>query len=92
MTGRARPGFSERQRRAERRIAILAAAREIIETQGADALSVAEICRRAGVTEPFFYKDFADLDAVVNTVADEAATEIRRKNRPGSTSNRRRAE
>lgn len=39
-----------------------------------------ELCRRSGVTEHFFYKDFANIGAVVKEVADEIATEHRRQN------------
>ncbi|MFI6867459.1 TetR family transcriptional regulator [Nocardia sp. NPDC050406] len=71
--GRARPGISARQRRVERRTALLAAARELIDSQGRAGLTVAELCRRAGVTETQFHAEFADLDALVAAVAEAAA-------------------
>ncbi len=53
----------------ERREEFLAAAREIINTQGYEACTVRSICQRVGVAPSSFYHCFEDKDEVVFMIA-----------------------
>jgi AcrR family transcriptional regulator len=54
------------------REALLAAAFEIVENEGADALSVREVARRAGVSPAAPFRHFPDKQALIAAVAIEA--------------------
>lgn len=70
-TQRTYGGVSAEQRRAERRAALLAAALDIVGTDGAGRLTVAALCARAGLNERYYYESFSSTDEVVLAVFDE---------------------
>jgi AcrR family transcriptional regulator len=57
----------------ERRRRLMAAALELIGTEGWAATSVRGVCRHAGLTPRFFYESFTDLDALAVAVFDDIA-------------------
>lgn len=73
---RAYAGISAEERRAQRRAAFLAAALEIAGTRGFAKLTVRALCGEAGLTERYFYENFADMDALVDAVFDGMVTEL----------------
>ncbi|MFE5476109.1 MULTISPECIES: TetR/AcrR family transcriptional regulator [unclassified Nocardia] len=73
---RAYAGVPAEQRRAQRRVTFLEAAREIVGTQGSARLTVGGLCRQAGLTERYFYESFTNLDAVVTEVYDQVIGEL----------------
>jgi AcrR family transcriptional regulator len=68
-------GKSAEQRRAERRAVLIATARDIWQEQGWAAVTMRGVCARAGLTDRYFYESFADRDAVLSAVWDEARDE-----------------
>lgn len=62
-----------RRRKAFRRPEILAAARTLIEEEGAAAVSMARIAKAAGVSEATVYKYFENKQDLVNHILDEWA-------------------
>ena len=56
----------------ERRREILAAVRTVSSELGVSHLSVSAVTKRAGCTRSLFYHYFADMDAAVTAVMDEA--------------------
>ncbi|MFA9273063.1 MAG: TetR/AcrR family transcriptional regulator [Baekduiaceae bacterium] len=68
-------GQTAAERAADRRARLLDAALDLIGTEGWPAATMTEICRRAGLTERYFYESFRDRDALyvalIDTVADE---------------------
>ncbi len=73
---RAYAGISAEERRAQRRAALLAAALEIAGTRGFAKLTVRAVCGESGLTERYFYENFADMDALVNAVFDDMVAEV----------------
>ena len=69
-------GSSIEDRRAERRAKLMAAARSLLAEGGGPACSVRAVCRSSGVTERYFYENFADRAELVVTVFDELAGEV----------------
>lgn len=61
-----RPGVEVQRRR------ILDAAIELFARKGSGAVSIAELCRTAEVSRPTFYRCFADKDAVLAELYEEA--------------------
>ena len=57
--------------------AIIAAARDLLEEGGQEAVSMAAIAERVGVRPPSLYKHFADRSAVVGAVATAVAQDLR---------------
>jgi AcrR family transcriptional regulator len=55
--------------------AYFGAALELLATNGPDALTIASLCQRLGVTKGSFYHHFADLPAFVDGVMDYWAAE-----------------
>ncbi|MFF1446343.1 TetR/AcrR family transcriptional regulator [Streptomyces sp. NPDC058295] len=55
---------------------VRAAAREVITRQGVEALTLAEIARRVGVTPAALYRHFADLGDIVRCTARDIVTEL----------------
>jgi len=74
--GRPWRGVDADERQARRRERLIAAAFEIMGTDGAAAVSMRGVCRAARLTERYFYESFARredlLVAVLETVAGEA--------------------
>jgi AcrR family transcriptional regulator len=64
-------GRTAEQRRAERRVRLVDAAREIWLEQGWAAVTMRGVCARAGLTDRYFYESFADVDALLAGVWDE---------------------
>ena len=60
----------------EHRVRILEAAREVIAERGPEALSVAEVARRASVNRTTAYQHFRTRDELVGAVMDEIADEV----------------
>ncbi len=58
------------ERRAERRERLVAAGLQEIGTAGYAATSVKDVCTRAGLTERYFYEQFADREALLAAVFD----------------------
>lgn len=72
-------GMTATQRRDERRERFLAAGLEVAGTGGWPAATVRAICADAGLTARYFYESFADRDALLLAVFDEAASEVARR-------------
>ena len=64
-------GVPAEQRRAERRVRLMAAALDVMGTEGWSATTVRGVCRRAKLTPRFFYESFEDLDALAVAVFDK---------------------
>lgn len=73
---RAYAGMSAEERRTQRRSALLAAALDLIGTNGFARLTVAGLCSAAGLNERYYYESFATLDDVLNAVFDDVAAEL----------------
>lgn len=65
-TARSRDAESEATRRS-----ILGAAADLLADGGARALSIREVCARAGVTPPTIYHHFGDKAALIDRVVDD---------------------
>ncbi|MDB5722750.1 MAG: hypothetical protein JWP15_3368 [Alphaproteobacteria bacterium] len=63
-----------RRRKDQRRPELLAAARALIEEEGADSVSMVRIAKSAGVSEATVYKYFENKEDLVNQVLREWAT------------------
>lgn len=55
---------------------VLAAGRELLESGGYDALTVSEVCRRAGVTAPSLYARVDGRDALFRAVYEDAMHDV----------------
>ena len=64
-------GRSAEARRIERRLRLLAAAREVWGTDGWAAVTMRGVCGRAGLVDRYFYESFSDRDALLGTVWDQ---------------------
>jgi AcrR family transcriptional regulator len=73
---RAYGGVPAEQRQAQRRAALLAAALDVIGTEGHARLTVAGLCARAGLNERYFYESFGHLDEVLVAVFDGVIGEL----------------
>ena len=62
-------------RRAARRRQLLDAGLELLGTGGVPALTVRSVCRQAGLTDRYFYENFADRTELMLAVFDEVAAE-----------------
>ena len=65
------------ERRAARRAKLLAAGLDLLGTQGSAAVAVRSVCRAAGLTDRYFYENFADRDALLLAVYDQVAGEAK---------------
>lgn len=74
--GRPYGGVSAIQRVAERRERLLAAGLEEFGTRGVLSTGVKDICRRAGLTDRYFYESFRDSSALFTAVFDRATTHL----------------
>lgn len=75
-TQRTYGGVSAERRRADRRAALLAAALDIVGTDGAGRLTVAGLCHRAGLNERYYYESFTSTDEVLLAVFDEVLAAV----------------
>lgn len=70
-------GESAAQRRADRRARLLSAGTGLLGSGGGSAVTVRAVCRRAGLTERYFYEAFADRDELVSAVYEDIAAQTR---------------
>jgi AcrR family transcriptional regulator len=68
-------GVGADERKSARRAKLLAAALELLGTEGWQATTVRAICGTARLTPRYFYESFPDRDAVLLAVFDELAQE-----------------
>lgn len=64
-------GVPADERRAERRARLMAAAFELLGTEGWSGTTVRAVCAEAKLTPRFFYESFPDLDALAVAVFDD---------------------
>ena len=69
-------GLDASERTHRRRQALLEAALELFTAQGYAATSVKDLCRRAGLTERYFYESFRDRHACLVQLYDELAAQL----------------
>jgi AcrR family transcriptional regulator len=63
-------GVPLEDRQAKRREELVDAGIELLGGEGGPALTVRAVCRRAGLTERYFYESFADRDEFVRAAYD----------------------
>ena len=61
------------------RQALVEAATEIIDTKGPAAISIRALARELGVSSAAPFRHFADKDALLDAIAEEAAAEVERR-------------
>ena len=71
-------GTTLADRRAGRRAKLLAAGLDLLGSEEAGSVSVRAVCRRAQLTERYFYESFEDRVALVLAVYDDVAAETQR--------------
>jgi AcrR family transcriptional regulator len=71
-------GTTLADRRAGRRDKLLAAGLDLLGSAEPGGVSVRAVCRRAQLTERYFYESYADRDALVLAVYDDVAGETQR--------------
>src|SRR5882757_3781988 len=69
-------GVSAEQRVAERKERLLEAALEEFGTRGVLATGVKDVCRRAGLTDRYFYESFHDGGELFVAVFDRATAQL----------------
>jgi AcrR family transcriptional regulator len=69
-------GKSAQERRAERRAALIHAGRRIWQEHGWAAVTMRGVCAEAGLTDRYFYESFADRDALLAEIWDQARDEV----------------
>jgi AcrR family transcriptional regulator len=69
-------GRSADQRRSERRRRLIDAALDIWGDQGWAAVTMRGVCATAGLTDRYFYENFADRDALLVAVWDQTLTDV----------------
>ena len=69
--GRTYSGITLEARREQRRRRLLDAGLEEIGTRGYDQITVKDVCRRAGLTERYFYEQFSDRHGLLVAVYDD---------------------
>jgi AcrR family transcriptional regulator len=74
-------GRSAAERQAERRERLLDAALAVWGRDGGPRVTMTRICAEAGLTERYFYQEFANLDAALVAVMDRVAAEIEHRGR-----------
>ena len=68
-------GVPADERRARRRTRLIAAGIEVIGSAGWGHTTVRAVCRRAGLTERYFYESFTDREALLVAAFDAVAAE-----------------
>lgn len=71
-------GRTMAERRDARRTALLDAALDLVGEQGGAGVSVRSVCRRAGLTDRYFYESFAGRDELVAALFLGVADEVHR--------------
>lgn len=74
-------GRSAAERAAERRERLLDATLAVWGREGGPRVTMTRICAEAGLTERYFYQEFANLDAALVAVMDRVAAEIEERGR-----------
>ena len=72
-TTRTYAGLSSGARRAQRRARLVEAGLDLAGTDGLAGTTMKGVCRRAGLTERYFYESFDDLDGLLLAVFDHVA-------------------
>ncbi|WP_245650326.1 TetR/AcrR family transcriptional regulator [Millisia brevis] len=75
--GRRYGGADADERRARRRLALVAAGLELFGELGYHNVSVKKVCERAGLTQRYFYESFADRKALLIAVYDHCVAVTR---------------
>ncbi|WP_327352020.1 TetR/AcrR family transcriptional regulator [Streptomyces sp. NBC_01304] len=78
MSERTWGGSTLADRRAERRASLLAVAQRIAGEEGSAAVTVRSVCRRAQLTDRYFYESFAGRDALLLAAFEAVASEAQR--------------
>ena len=73
--GRTWAGTTLADRRAARREKLLGVGLDLLGTGGSTAVTVRSVCRQAGLTDRYFYENFADREALLLAVFDRVAQE-----------------
>lgn len=73
--GEIHPSRRER-RRLEVRARVLDAARDLFESQGYDATTVAQICERADIAYGTFFNHYSEKRAILRMMADQAISQV----------------
>lgn len=63
-------GLAPADRIAARRAQLIETATDMMATSGSAELSMRGVCRKAGLTERYFYENFPNLDALMTTVLE----------------------
>lgn len=71
MTARVYGGVPEDVRRSERRKRLIEAAYSLLATDGPAAVTVAGVCRDAGLSPRYFYEAFDNRDALIQQIIDD---------------------
>ncbi len=74
--GRVWLGATKQERQTIRRYAFLEAALDIIGETGTAGVSVRSLCRRAGLTDRYFYESFESRDALVVQLFEQVAHDV----------------
>jgi AcrR family transcriptional regulator len=69
-------GMPADERQAERRVRLLAAGRELWGDNGWAAVTMRGVCARASLNDRYFYENFADVEALLLAVYDEAVRDL----------------
>jgi AcrR family transcriptional regulator len=69
-------GTTLEQRRAARRAALLDAALDLLGEHGGAGVTVRSVCRRAGLTDRYFYENFAGRDELLSALFLQVAEEL----------------
>lgn len=77
--GRSYGGLSPEQRRAQRRMQLIAAGKRLFGEQGFQATTVRQICRTAELTERYFYESFENLNQLFNATYDQELDYLRER-------------
>lgn len=74
--GRLWAGSTLEVRRAQRRVRLIDATLDLIGESGTSAVAVRSVCRRAGLTDRYFYENFPSRDDLLVAVFEEVAADL----------------
>ncbi|GAA3562158.1 TetR/AcrR family transcriptional regulator [Amycolatopsis ultiminotia] len=77
MPGRTWAGTTLDDRRAQRRVRLVDAGLDLLGTDGSAAVSVRAVCRRAKLTERYFYESFTDREDLVAAIYEHVGEQAR---------------